>query len=74
MQAMFKTQEMLGSPVLGRSMIDRTFLENKPEQVAALAVWLCTDAAVNVNGRDFQVGGDEVGLYSEPAVMPRTLS
>ena len=69
MQAMLKTQELLGGPVLGHATIDRTFLENKPEQVAALAVWLCTDAAVNVNGRDFQVGGDEVGLYSEPEVV-----
>ncbi|MGD0074824.1 MAG: SDR family NAD(P)-dependent oxidoreductase [Candidatus Binataceae bacterium] len=70
MQAMLKTQEVLGGPALGKSTIDRaTFLENKPEQVAALAVWLCTDAAANVNGRDFQVGGDEVGLYSEPEVI-----
>jgi hypothetical protein len=70
MQAMLKTQEVLGGPALGKATIDRaTFLGNKPEQVAALAVWLCTDAAANVNGRDFQVDGDEVGLYSEPAVI-----
>jgi 3-oxoacyl-[acyl-carrier protein] reductase len=37
----------------------------KPEKVAPLAVWLCTDAASNVNGRDFYVGGDEIGLYPE---------
>ena len=37
----------------------------KPEKVAPLVVWLCTDAASNVNGRDFYVGGDEVGLYPE---------
>lgn len=35
------------------------------EKVAPLVVWLCTDAAANVNGRDFYVGGDEVGLYPE---------
>jgi len=69
MQAMLKTQEMLGGPVLGRAMIDRSFMDNKPEQVAAVAVWLCTDAAANVNGRDFLVGGDEVGLFSEPEVV-----
>ena len=37
----------------------------KPEAVAPLVVWLCTDAASNVNGRDFYVGGHEVGLYPE---------
>jgi NAD(P)-dependent dehydrogenase (short-subunit alcohol dehydrogenase family) len=46
--------------------IDRSGLQNKPEHVAALVVWLCTDAAVNVNGRTFVVGGDLVGLYAEP--------
>jgi 3-oxoacyl-[acyl-carrier protein] reductase len=40
--------------------------EMKPERVAALVVWLCTDAARNVNGRSFYVAGDEVGLWSEP--------
>ena len=46
--------------------IDRSGLQNKPEQVAALVVWLCTDAAANVNGRTFVVGGDLVGIYAEP--------
>ena len=40
-----------------------------PEQVAPLAVWLCTEAARNVNGRTFFVGGDEIGLFSEPEVV-----
>jgi 3-oxoacyl-[acyl-carrier protein] reductase len=43
--------------------------EMKPERVAALVVWLCTDAAVNVNGRGFYVAGDEVGLWSEPQLI-----
>lgn len=36
-----------------------------PERVAPLVVWLCTDAASDVNGQDFYVGGNEVGLYPE---------
>ena len=39
---------------------------SRPEDVAALVVWLCTDAAANVNGRTFLVGGEVVGLYPEP--------
>ena len=66
---MLRIQETYKSGALGGHKVDQTFLENKPEQVAALAVWLCTDAAANVNGRTFQVGGDEVGLYAEPDVV-----
>ena len=40
-----------------------------PEHVAPLVVWLCTDAAANVNGRTFYVCGDEIGLFSEPEVV-----
>ncbi|MCC7366054.1 MAG: SDR family NAD(P)-dependent oxidoreductase [Dehalococcoidia bacterium] len=37
-----------------------------PDLVAPLVVYLCTDAAANVNGRDFIVGGEEVSLVSLP--------
>jgi 3-oxoacyl-[acyl-carrier protein] reductase len=67
-EAMLRIQETYESGALGGHRVDQKFLENTPEQVAALAVWLCTDAASNVNGRTFQVGGDEVGIYAEPDV------
>jgi NAD(P)-dependent dehydrogenase (short-subunit alcohol dehydrogenase family) len=38
----------------------------KPELVAPIVVYLCTDAAANVNGRDFIVGGNEISLVSLP--------
>ncbi len=38
-----------------------------PRKISPLVVWLCTDAAANINGRTFHVGGDEVSLLSEPA-------
>jgi 3-oxoacyl-[acyl-carrier protein] reductase len=44
-----------------------------PERIAPLVVWLCTDAAANVNGRIFWVGNDDVGLFSDPEVI-RTLT
>ncbi len=38
----------------------------KPELVAPLVVFLCTDKAADVNGRDFIVGGNEISLMSLP--------
>ncbi len=37
-----------------------------PDDIAPFVVWLCTDAAANVNGYDFAVSGGHVGLYSQP--------
>jgi NAD(P)-dependent dehydrogenase (short-subunit alcohol dehydrogenase family) len=39
-----------------------------PEAIAPLVVYLCTDAAQNINGRDFAVMGRQVGLYTIPTV------
>lgn len=44
---------------------------NPPEAVAPMVVWLCTDEAANVNGRNFLVGGNFIGLYSEPEVVAK---
>jgi len=38
-----------------------------PRKISPLVVWLCTEAAANVNGRTFEVGGDNISLLSEPA-------
>jgi 3-oxoacyl-[acyl-carrier protein] reductase len=37
-----------------------------PRKIAPLVVWLCTDAARNVNGRTFHVSGDSISRLSEP--------
>ena len=42
---------------------------NPPDAVAPLVVWLCSDEASNVSGRTFVVGGNIIGLYSEPQVI-----
>jgi 3-oxoacyl-[acyl-carrier protein] reductase len=60
--------QALGRYWLGERAHVRTG-EMKPERVAELVVWLCTDVAVNVNGRGFYVAGEEVGLWSEPELV-----
>lgn len=42
--------------------------QSVPEMVAPLVVYLCTDAAADVNGYDFAVGGGQIGVYSQPEV------
>ena len=37
-----------------------------PRKIAPMVVWLCTDAASNVNGRSFHVSGDTVSRLTEP--------
>jgi hypothetical protein len=49
-----------GAPALAASS------DRAPERIAPLVVWLCTDAAANVNGQDFGVGGTSISLYSQP--------
>jgi 3-oxoacyl-[acyl-carrier protein] reductase len=65
--------DALGKHAIGFEMADRFGEDYKPERVSALVVWLCTDAASNINGRTLYAGGDEVGLYSEPE-LKRTMN
>ncbi len=39
-----------------------------PDAIAPLVVYLCTDAAQNINGRDFAVMGRQIGLYTIPTI------
>lgn len=39
-----------------------------PEMVAPLVVYLCTEAASDINGYDFAVGGGQLGVYTQPEV------
>lgn len=59
--------QALGRHFIGERGHIRT--ECAAEQVAPLVVWLCTDAAANVNGRTFYIGGEEVGLWSDPELI-----
>jgi len=59
------------------SQLGQTSLWNRPyaqpagvmpmsKHVAALTVWLSTDATEEVNGREFYIAGSEVGIIAEP--------
>jgi 3-oxoacyl-[acyl-carrier protein] reductase len=41
--------------------------EYATDKISPFVVWLCTDAAKDVNGRSFNIGGDVLSLLSEPA-------
>jgi NAD(P)-dependent dehydrogenase (short-subunit alcohol dehydrogenase family) len=45
-----------------------------PSAIAALIVYLASDQAQNVNGRDFMIRGREVGLYTMPTVEARAFA
>jgi NAD(P)-dependent dehydrogenase (short-subunit alcohol dehydrogenase family) len=61
--------QALGRYAVGERGKSSNAVPTLPEQVATLVVWLCTAAAANVNGRSFFVGGEEVGLWSEPELV-----
>jgi NAD(P)-dependent dehydrogenase (short-subunit alcohol dehydrogenase family) len=62
-----RLMELTMGPRPGRSqpqVFDYELLS--PRKISPLVVWLCTDAASNVNGRTFHVAGDTVSRLSEP--------
>jgi 3-oxoacyl-[acyl-carrier protein] reductase len=70
LEAMKFSEKELGIPALGNRKAPKLAGDiSKPDQVAVMVVWLCTDAASHINGRTFQVGNGEIGLYSEPDII-----
>jgi 3-oxoacyl-[acyl-carrier protein] reductase len=59
----------LGIPLLWNKPMAAPRMTALPEHVAALVVWLCTDAAAHISGRDFYIQGDEVALIPEPEAI-----
>jgi NAD(P)-dependent dehydrogenase (short-subunit alcohol dehydrogenase family) len=58
--------EKLGRYAIGERGRFSDGLTSTPEEVAVLAVWLCSEAAAQINGYDFQVAGNEIGLWNDP--------
>lgn len=59
----------LGIPLLWNKPMAAPRMRALPEHVAALVVWLCTDAAGHISGRDFYIQGDEVSVLPEPEAI-----
>ena len=45
-----------------------------PNSIGQLIVYLASDEAQNVNGRDFAIRGREVGLYTQPVIEARAFA
>lgn len=64
----------LGIPVLWNRPMAVPRMTALPDHVAALVVWLCTDAASHISGRDFFIQGDEVAVIPEPEAIRTSIS
>lgn len=62
------SQQELGYAVHGTRWVGLDE-NNPPENVGAFVIWLCTPGAAKANGYTFFVGGDEIGLYSDPTLV-----
>ena len=58
-----------GASGMSREALEAFERTNRPEAVGPFVAWLCTDAAANINGRDFVASGSLIALYSLPEVV-----
>lgn len=58
------TRELLGDPVVREAIFDSALLPRagQPEEVAAVAVFLASDAASNITGSDILVDGGRMAM------------
>jgi NAD(P)-dependent dehydrogenase (short-subunit alcohol dehydrogenase family) len=57
------------SPVEQAQFIAKRKATTRPDQIAPLAVFLCSDAAKEVSGQIFGARGNEIYLYNQPRPM-----
>ena len=57
-----------GMGLQGLEMFEKA---NPADAIGPFVAWLCTDAAENINGRDFLVSGSMIGLYSLPEIVKK---
>jgi 3-oxoacyl-[acyl-carrier protein] reductase len=61
--------EKLGIPFISNQWLGSGGVEGLPGHVAAVMVWLCTEAAATLNGREIYVAGGHVALIQEPELI-----
>ena len=64
----------LGIPLLWNKPMSAPRMQALPAHVAALVVWLCTDNAGHISGRDFYIQGDEVAVLPEPEAIRTSIN
>ena len=72
MEAAAKAREARGETRAGGAGGGLAALD--PSAISALIVYLASDEAQNVNGRDFLIHGREVGLYTMPVIEARAFA
>jgi NAD(P)-dependent dehydrogenase (short-subunit alcohol dehydrogenase family) len=63
-----EAEEKYGFPAIGDSWMSSWTKPADAVHVGRFVVWLCTDAAHNLNGRTLRIRGGLVGIYSEPVL------
>jgi 3-oxoacyl-[acyl-carrier protein] reductase len=63
------TIERLGVPYISNQWLHGGGVEGQPCHVAAAAVWLCSDAAAALNGREVYINGGHLALMQEPELI-----
>jgi NAD(P)-dependent dehydrogenase (short-subunit alcohol dehydrogenase family) len=63
------TIEKLKVPYISNQWLNGGGVEGQPAHIAAAAVWLCTDNAAALNGRELYVNGGHIALIQEPELV-----
>lgn len=73
-QTTIEESARLGIPLLWNKPMSAPRMTALPEHVAALVVWLCTENAGHISGRDFYIQGDEVAVLPEPEAIRTSIN
>ncbi|MEP7349567.1 MAG: SDR family oxidoreductase [Sphingorhabdus sp.] len=61
--------EKLNIPYISNQWLSDGGVEGRPEHVAAIAAWLCTDFASGITGREIYLNGGQLSFVQEPELI-----